>query len=145
MNWEYTNPRHYNPGLKQGFVRFGTLHHKILVLMHNHRFHATLTWLCTELPDATVNAVSMALTQLHRHSYIHRGPKVPPEKAIGGIAQYRWSLVPFSDRSLKTNRYKPKTPSQRQHKYRARLSAERKARVSSVFHFRGEIHVTPKV
>lgn len=116
-----------NPGLPQGFVRFDTNHHRILVLLLalgplRHRDLVEET----ALPSSQV---SVALAQLQQGGFIHRHP---PARAYGtgDRTQAVWGLAPYRG---KLPLHTVRVPHQeRQRRYRA----NRRQRVASVWQFR---------
>jgi hypothetical protein len=59
------------PGLPQGYVQFGTLAHRILVVLHElgNMRHRDLV---EEMPDLLAGCISVALRRLARAGLIHR-------------------------------------------------------------------------
>lgn len=116
-----------NPGLPQRFVRFGTNHHRILVLMLElgplrHRDLVEETGLPT-------GQVSVALQQLRASGFIHRHP---PARAYdtGDRTQAVWGLQPYRG---KLPIHTVRVPHlERQRRYRA----NKRGRVASVWQFR---------
>lgn len=140
MNWSNRNPRHRNPGLKQGFVKFGTIAHRILVALHRRGKASIFTWFVLEMPDLDDKAIAMTLTYLGRYGYIFNTGKVNGHDSPTGVAQTRWAL-----REVTRPRYRRISQAKRQAKCRNAKREAQAARVPSVFQFRGEIHVTSEV
>lgn len=116
-----------NPGLPQGFVRLGTNHHRILVLMLElgplrHR----------DLMEETgigSGQVSVALQQLSAAGLIHRHPPAR-QYDTGDRTQAVWGLHPYRG---KLPIHTVRVPHQeRQRRYRA----NRRRRVASVWQYR---------
>lgn len=115
-------------GLENGFLRFGTLAHRILVYIHEYgpACHADLS---EELAD---EGVSVNLGRLCRHGFLFRAGRT---RKPGERSSHLYSLS--------------KTPAQgslrrisTRAEIDARCRAKRKLRVSSVFDFRGRISIS---
>jgi DNA-binding HxlR family transcriptional regulator len=116
-----------NPGLPQGFVRFGSIAHRILIALHElgdmrHRD------LVDEMPDLSVSCIGMSLHRLMQAGLIHR---------VGVAAAYDtgektgsiYSLRPPT-RHIRRHRA---TAAERTARYRA---AQRLRQATSVFAWR---------
>lgn len=118
-----------NPGLGQGFVRFGTVAHDILLYLHEHG-PARYTDLFEELGHS--RGVSANLRRLRKFGFIYKYD-VSPLKETGERTQAVWSLsMPPGYRVRRMRDYKPLTPAERTKRYRER----KKKRVSSIWEFR---------
>lgn len=117
-----------NPGIAQGFIRLGSLAHRILTHMHKH---GPVVAGDLRRTDAHIEAVqvSATLTRLRRHGFIHVAGR---HRRPGYRAQRVFSLDAddqFSSPVVDGN--------ERSRQYRAR----KKVKVSSVFDFRGQIQL----
>ena len=128
MDWtKNLNPRHHNVGLAQGFLRFGTVYHRILMLFQEH--DEVKFSLAVEMLEDTPNSVGMALTRLAALGFIFPQRTDPPTRTKGGKPEQVFGLVPVE----KVKKYRNKSQRQRQRDYRARKSAQEIGRVPSVF------------
>ncbi|WP_349745358.1 hypothetical protein [Roseateles cavernae] len=126
--WPYKPPCR-NPGLSQGFVRFGTLAHRLLLALHTLGDLRSCD-LVDEL-DADLRCVATNLIRLRDAKFIYARGKVcgvPNNERT----QMRWTLKP-----TETTRYRRLSANQRRQRYQARL----KLRAPSVFAFRGRIEI----
>lgn len=123
-----------NAGLPQGFVRFGSVAHRVLVYIHEsgHAMHAQIV----QDLDLSADEVGMCLTRLRRLGFIHR---------IGRASSYKHHVertqlvyaIDSSHRAKEFENVKNKSTAERTRRYR-----ERKAiRVPSIFDFRGKIRI----
>ena len=116
-----------NPGLPQGFVRLGTNHHRILVLMLELGPLRHLD--VAEETGLPAGQVSVALQQLSRSGFIHRQP--PSRKYdTGDRTQAVWGLEPYRGKLPLHTVAVPQAEKQR------RYRANRRGRVASVWQFR---------
>lgn len=116
-----------NPGLAQGFVRFGTVAHRILLAMHEHgdMRHSELV----EELDVPTGNVGMNLTRLARYRFIWPAGKVSKYETGAAKTEMLFSLV---HRRCIDQKYEPASGPEKQKYYR---DARRK-RVASVWEFR---------
>lgn len=115
-------------GLKEGFLRFGTLAHRILVYIHEHgpACHADL---CEELGDT---GVATNLVRLCRHGFLFRAGRTrKPGERSKHLYSLSKSAPPGSLRRISTRA-----------EIDARCRAKRKLRVTSVFDFRGRVSIS---
>lgn len=119
------------PGIRQGFVCFGTVAHRILVAMHQAG-DMRLRDLDEELRDVAVAAISMQLTRLERYGLVHRIKKAPLY-STGDKTQWIYSLTPPARPPAPYHRATTRERSARERGRRA----QRAVRVPSVFDWRG--------
>jgi len=114
-----------NVGLAQGFVRFGTTPHRVLVLLHElgDLGHRELV----EETGADPRLVAVTLQRLARFKFIFPAG-VDAQPATGEKTQRRWALK----RNPNLRSYRPLTVAERQARYRATT----RRRVASVWEFR---------
>lgn len=123
-----------NAGLAQKFVRFGTLGHYILKLMHveGPQSHRSIRK-ALEFEDAPHRGdISKQLDTLLLHGFIFQIGREMPEF---GRSYRMFHIKPT--RLARYQRPQRLTPAERQRQYRQR----RKAMPPSVFQFRGEIQL----
>lgn len=116
----------HKAGLKDGFARFGTLAHRILLHIHESgpTLHADLVEAMREESGVSVN-----LGRLVRHGFLHRAGRMAFRSGVR--SGYLFALKkPHSRVSLE-----PPPPSVGQARYRAASSLK----VPSVFEFRGSM------
>lgn len=122
-----------NAGIAQGFIRFGTLAHQILILMHEtgHQSNSSLTdTLIGDLADPP-QAIAVNLQRLLRHGFIFVvGKDRPPV----GRSHRIYGLTP----QVNILRVRKMTPQERTAKYRARRALQQ---TTSVFTFRGSVQL----
>lgn len=123
-----------NPGLVQGFVRFGTLAHKVLVLMLEA---GTLrhTEICNEF-EVTPAHVAATLQRLSKYGFIFAVDRAS-QLETGTRTETIYALQP---EHKKKRRWRPATPRERTANYRANKKAKQIAKslkVPSIFHYRG--------
>lgn len=117
----------YHAGLKDGFVRLGTLAHRILLYIHESgpALHAELV----EVMPGEVG-ISGNLGRLVRHGFLYRAGRQSHKPGVRGGAVFslhkQRALAPVN------------TSKASQERYRAAKKAER-LRVASVFDWRGSI------
>jgi hypothetical protein len=118
-------------GLPQGFVRFGTLAHRVLVAIHEYG-PMTVTSLKIELPDVDIRALSTILGRLEVARFVFD---------IGRVGQYESGERTQTKYDLQQNinrrPYKCVTHAQRSARYREK----NRRRVASVFDFRSTISI----
>lgn len=116
----------YRVGLVDGFVRFGTLAHRILLYVHNigPASHAELV---EEMPEEV--GVSATLGKLTRHGFLYRSGRQCHKPGIR--SGYVFSLKKRAAVELRT----PTTARTRSLSYKA----AQRLKVASVFDFRGSI------
>ena len=113
-----------NPGIPQGFIKFGSIAHWILLAVHRIGEAMTLSEVASELPGVCPRAICQTLTRLTKYGFIHRLGKRRTE-----------SCHPEYVYSLKEGKFRPwerDTDYERAKKYRAR-KARAALRVASVF------------
>jgi hypothetical protein len=119
-----------NPGLPQGFLRFGTAFHKVLLCVHGAgRDGITINGLRVELPEVEArHHLSTTISRLVKYGYIFQRDKVSAtrEKA-------QWVYTTHKPRNEIA--YQRMTNAEKMKACRAR----KKMRVPSVFDFRGQI------
>jgi len=118
-----------NIGIPLGFVQFNTLSHRVLTYLSTVRYAGQRQ--VEEDVGGGARHISTTLTRLHKYGYIH---KVGRERAEGKRSYVLFSL----NLNTKAPRVSKQSGLTRSRAYRAK----RRLRVSSVFNFRGEIHVT---
>lgn len=123
-------------GLAQGFVRFGSMAHHVLLKMHELG-DMRYTDLVTEMPDEVPRAIGTAIDRLRKHKFIHR-KDLATKYVTGEKTQWLYSLGPKTNKD--GYKHRPATNAEKAARYRANQAALRR-RVPSVFEFRGEIHV----
>ena len=117
-----------NAGLAQGFVRFNTVAHEILLLLHEfgRMRHSDFV---EELGSEKAANVSATLKRLHVFGFIHPCGKLSKYIARDARTQQVWSLeIPE-----KITDYKRASVRERTRRYRA----AKKLQVASVFDWRG--------
>jgi hypothetical protein len=117
-----------NIGVPHGFIQFNTMSHKVLMYLSTVRYAGQRQ--VKEDVGGEARHISVTLTRLHRYGYIY---KVGRERPVGVRSYTLFSLNP----NAKAPREKKQSGLIRSRTYRTKL----KLRVSSVFNFRGEIHV----
>lgn len=121
-----------NPGLPQGFVKFGTLAHKILVMIHQdkRRKWTSYTRIVQALMDEGVNSdhVAATLQRLARWDYIFPRGKYGVREGLSKKPQTKWALTPGEDPP-----YKIITSAEGSKRWRDRLDPYFK-RAPSIFH-----------
>lgn len=117
-----------NPGLAQGFLRFGTLLHDILLLLYNHGDMRQKDFVEELGRDATFG-IAVSLRRLEKHGFIYACGKLHKYKANDGPTQMVWSLNP-PEKILECKRASAR---ERTRRYRAK----KKTQVASVFDWRG--------
>ena len=124
-----------NPGLAQGFVRFGTTAHAILLTLHTLG-PQTLPALREAIygPGVALCDTSANLTRLHRLGFVfpvgrerQPGRRISVVFGLRGGLRYGWATAT-----------QPFTAAERSRTYRVR----KRVRVGSVFAFRGTISIT---
>lgn len=117
----------YHAGLKDGFVRLGTLAHRIL-----HYIHVGGPTLHADLVEAMPGEVGLSanLSRLVMHGFLHRAGR--QAYRAGVRSGYLFSLKKPHNR---VSMGPPTTPRSCQHRYRA----ARALKVPSVFEFRGSM------
>ena len=124
-----------NAGLPQGFVRFGTVAHTILVHIHEQGVSSHINIL--DQCDVDSCEIGMNLTRLRCHGFI---------ESVGRIDGYEhkcrtqqaYMIVGSGECPFK--KFKNKTAVERTQKYRRSL----KLRVNTVFDFRGTLDIKVK-
>ncbi len=116
-------------GLPQGYVRFGSLAHQVLLALaeHGDLRHADLN----ELLEADPRYVGMALVRLSQYGFIYARRKVRGQHE-GERTQKLWTLEPVEMAS-----WRRLSVRERCRNYRARKAL----RAPSVFAFRGQIKI----
>lgn len=112
-------------GLPQGYVRFGSLAHQVLLALAEHGDQRQVD--LVELLEAYPRYVGMALSRLSKFGFIYARRKV---RATGERTQKLWTLEPVEMASWRRLSVRERTRS-----YRARQAL----RAPSVFAFRGQI------
>jgi hypothetical protein len=126
-----------NAGIAQGFVRFGTLAHRILVIAYEQRWTSNRA-VHDELKsqgivfDHSNAAIAANLARLRDHGFLYI---VGRDRGPTGRSFALYAITPRTGNQIYV---KPMTPAERTRKYRARKAV----RVPSVFNFRGKIKVT---
>mgnify|MGYP001034247610 CR=1 FL=1 len=118
-----------NPGLPTGFVRFGTLAHKILLVAHRD---GETSWvrLLQEFPDKS-EALSTNLRRLEEHGFLHLTGRVREgDHRLFYVYQIE---RPIGKRSKVWD--DPLSDTERKRRYKLR----RRRVPTSVFEFRGKI------
>lgn len=117
----------YHAGLKDGFVRLGTLAHRILLYIHESgpALHAELV----EVMPGEVG-ISGNLGRLVRHGFLYRAGRQAFKPGVRGGALFSIEEPHWRVRQAVEN-----TPKMSQDRYRA----AKKLRVASVFDWRGAI------
>jgi len=130
-----------NAGLPQGFVRFGTTAH--LILVHLAEVGETSQVNLQEELGFDAREVGMNLTRLRRHKFIRKLGRLD-----GYLFECRTQAVyTLFHSGIRADIYvgvKNKTTAERTRKYRAKLASAKvdaSLRVPSVFNFKGEFHV----
>jgi hypothetical protein len=124
-----------NVGLPQGFVKFGSVGHKILVFIFEHADARQVD--LVEENIASEASIGVALTRLRRSGMvICLGRASAYDTGDRTQAVYALPGTPRRPRLESTQNAPNKA---RTKKYRE----NRRKRVSSIFQFRGEIHVAP--
>lgn len=126
-----------NVGIASGFIRFGSLAHRILVIVHEHK-RTSHRQIYTELKDQdsrlahSKTAVNTNIGRLRDNGFLY----------VVGSSRGRmgrsFALYAITRRHKGSQDYvKPMTATERTRKYRARKAVK----VPSVFAFRGQITV----
>ena len=127
-----------NAGLAQGFVRFGTLAHYILLLAHEEKYVSNMSirhrlTYQTISPDKSAAAVAANLQRLVKYKFLY---EVGRDRVYG-----RRSFKLFGLYHQLGNGFKPYhnvPPAERQAAYRER----KKTKVASVFQWRGSHEIS---
>lgn len=119
-----------NPGLAQGFLRFGSVHHQILVFIHEVGRSTPIA--IQEGLNLDRHSVGMSLTRLVRYGFLFRVDKAA--QVITGEKTASVYDLKSSDQKI---RYRPLTNSERSKRVRER----KKIKVSSIFTYRGSIPI----
>jgi hypothetical protein len=125
-----------NPGIGKGFVKFGTMAHRVLTLIHASG-RATLPGLHQDIVDlqgddpSLYREVGTTLDRLHHYGLIHR---VGRQRSAAGQLAYVYAL---EKGGRGADWEQARSSSERCRRYREKA----RVRVSSVFEFRGQITV----
>jgi DNA-binding transcriptional ArsR family regulator len=121
-----------NPGLKQGFVRFGTAAHKILLAVHElgRATHAIIL----EETELEPREVGMNLTRLRECGFLVKLGRV--DGYVHNCRTQAMYAIP-AGKLRKLPEFQNKTAQERTRK----LRATKKMKVPSVFNFRGEVRL----
>ena len=120
-----------NPGIVQGYIRFGSVPHSILTYLHDHG-----PSLASQIKVAEQRQVSATIIRLRKAGLI----KVVGRQSKVGMRSHRVFDLAHSDTpALDEARHPPMTDTERRRVQRARA----KIKVSSVFDFRGSIPLSP--
>jgi hypothetical protein len=124
-----------NAGLANGFVRFGSTAHRILLYIHANR-EAGHRDFVEEFGDLLPNNIGITLTRLRRFGYIVKVRTLDPyiEKCR---TQAVYRIAPRPGIEIQPKPYQNKSKIERSSKYRKRC----KVKVPSVFQFRGNIPI----
>lgn len=117
-----------NPGIAQGYLRFDTLLHRIIKILHANGPMRQCDIL-EELQQEDARGVSVSLARLAKHGFIYRCGKLHKYDTKDGRTQFVWSLEKPTEILVS----RKATPRERTRRYRAR----KRERVSSVFDWRG--------
>lgn len=118
-----------NPGLGKGFVKFGTLAHRVLMLAHDS---GTVQYsdIVEEL-GVSPNATGMVLTRLHRNRFLHAVGRTPT--VDGKRTERVYAIEPKRRRPANLASLEPESSAQRTKRMRQR----KRTAVASVFEWRG--------
>jgi len=118
------------PGMRQGFLIYGTLAHQILLMMHEYG-PQSIQSVCEGLKDGTAqsrNAIAGVITQMCKYKFIRNvGRARVPGTRSHSLYHYKWVKVTYDTQII--------SPKDRTAAYRLRKGVQ----VNSVFDFRGII------
>lgn len=114
------------PGMRQGYLRFDTLAHKILLHVYEHGPSTNCE--LQEALEKSSNEISAQLCVMRRYGFIYLNS--PKARRSDGRLCYRFGLFENKHRKIPVL-----TPAERSRRYKER----QKIKVPSVFQFRGSI------
>lgn len=90
------DPPNHNIGLPQGFIKFGTLAHQILVMIHKDRSGWTSFTKVVEahIYEASVEHVATILQRLAKYEYIYDWGRYGVREGVSTRPQTKWGLTP---------------------------------------------------
>ena len=127
-----------NAGLAQGFVRFGTLAHHILLLAHEEKIVSNML-IRIYLRDRTIEAdkspaaIAANLKRLVDHKFLYEVGR----DRVPGRRSFKLFALDYRAKNG-AHKYQMRTPAQRQADYRAR----QRVKVPSVFNWRGSLEIS---
>lgn len=116
-------------GIPSGYIRFGTLAHKILLFIHENG-RSTQSMLVEELGKENTSHISLALKKMADYGFVYRWGKWRARP--GDNRMQSWNICPPQMEIRDTPKLTSKERGARYHK-------KRKMKVASVFNFRGKV------